>query len=140
VREIRFGAEDASAGRIDLGRGSAPLTIVLAGNPGSVTGTVEGSGVMIAITPSDPAVQRRDLTRIVFTDGEGGFGVPSLGPGEYRIFGWEQFDLALGLSFEFRRAMAAKATSVTVRAGQETTVQVRPIAQADADEARRRMP
>jgi hypothetical protein len=140
VRQIRFGAEDASAGRIDLRTGAAPLTIVMAGNPGSVAGTVERPGAMVAITPADPAVQRRDLARMVFADSEGSFTVGSLAPGEYRIFAWEQFDLALGLSFEFRRAMAAKAATVTVRAGQESTVQLRPIAQADAEDARRRMP
>jgi hypothetical protein len=140
VREIRFGAEDASAGRIDLKAGAAPLAIVLAGNPGSVSGTAERGGVMVAITPADPAAGRRDLTRMAFTDADGSFSVGSLAPGEYRVFAWEQFDAVVAMSLAFRSAMSAKSVSVTVRAGQETTVQLRPIAQADADEARRRIP
>lgn len=146
LREIRFGADDASSGGIDLRRGAAPLAIVLSPNPGSLNGTVQlvsgkpAGGVMVAITPADPAMRRRDLTRMTVTDADGEFSVGSLAPGEYQVFAWERYDTAIAMSFAFRRAVGAKATTVTLRAGQEASVQLRPIAQADADEARRRIP
>jgi hypothetical protein len=146
LREIRSGAEDVSSGRLDLRRGPSPLSLVLVPNLGSVAGTAQAAngkpaaGVLVGITPADPAVQRRDLTRTVLTDPDGNFSAGSLAPGEYRVFAWEQFDMTLAGAFDFRRALAAKAVSVTVRAGQEATVHLHPIAQADADDARRRMP
>lgn len=146
LRDIRFGAEDATTGRIDLRRGPAPLTLTLAPNPGRIAGTVQTAdgkpavGVLVAITPADPAMRRIDLTRTVYADSDGEFAVSSLAPGEYRVFAWEQFEPTLAGSLEFRRLLADRATAVTVRSGSEESVRLKPLADAEIQDARRRLP
>lgn len=146
LRDIRFGSEDASAGRIDVRRGPAPLTLTLAPNPGRIAGSVQtadgrqAAGVLVAITPADPANHRIDLTRTVYADAEGEFAAGSLAPGEYRVFAWEQFDASLAGSLELRRLLADRATTVTVRAGSEESVRVKPLTETEIRDARRRLP
>jgi hypothetical protein len=146
LREIRFGAEDASAGRLDLRRGTAPLSLVLASNPGRIAGIVETAagkpapGVLVAITPADPGIRRHDLTRTVYTDADGRFEVYSLAPGDYKVFAWERFDTTLAASLEFRRLVGGSATTISVHAGAEASVRLRPVAESDIQEARRRLP
>jgi protocatechuate 3,4-dioxygenase beta subunit len=146
LRDIRFGAQDASAGRLDLRRGPAPLNLVLASNPGRIAGTVETAagkpapGVLVAITPADPAIRRHDLTRTIYTDADGHFEAYSLAPGDYKVFAWERFDPSPIGSLEFRRLLGGSATPVSVQAGAEASVRLRPVAEADIQEARRRLP
>ena len=146
LRDIRFGAEDASAGRIDARRGGAPLSLMLAANPGRIAGSVETAagkpavGVLVAITPADPAVARYDLTRTIYADADGQFVASSLAPGDYKVFAWDRFDPSLTGSLEFRRLLSRSFTTVTVQAGAEASVRLRPLAEADVQEARRRLP
>jgi hypothetical protein len=146
LRDIRFGAEDASAGRLDLRRGSAALSLVLAPNPGRIAGIVETAagkpapGVLVAITPADPGKRRHDLTRTVYTDADGHFEGYPLAPGDYKVFAWERFDTLLAGSLEFRRLVGGSSTTVSVHAGVETPVRLRPVAEADIQDARRRLP
>jgi hypothetical protein len=146
LRDIRFGAEDAADGRLDLRRGAPPLSLTLAGDPGSLVGTVHSpagtpaAGVLVAITPADPAIRRHDLTRSVHTDFNGRFGVSSLAPGDYLLFAWEEFDAALAASLDFRHALAPRSTKVTVRRGTEEAVLLRPLDPAHLREARSRLP
>jgi hypothetical protein len=146
LRDIRYGAEDATEGRIDVRRGAAPLTLTLAPNPGRIAGTVHGAdgkpaaGVLVAITPADRAMRRFDLTRTVYADAEGHFAAGSLAPGEYRVFAWEQFETGLAESLEFRHMLGERGTAVTVRSGSEEIVRVKPVSEADVQDARRRLP
>lgn len=146
LRDIRFGAEDASTGRLDVRRGAAPLNLVLAPNPGRIGGTVEtaggkpAAGVLVAITPADPAMRRYDLTRTVYADADGRFLAVSFAPGDYQVFAWERFDTTLAGSLEFRRLLRGSATTVSVHSGAEASLRLRPIAEADIQEARRRLP
>jgi protocatechuate 3,4-dioxygenase beta subunit len=146
LRQIRAGAEDAMAGRVDLRRGPAPLTLTLAPNPGRLTGVVLAAngqpvtGALVAITPADPAITRRDLTLTLYSGPDGGFSVGSLAPGDYVVCAWEQFDAGLTGSLEGRRLLGAKGATVTVRAGSEATVRLQPLAPADIEEVRRKLP
>ncbi len=95
LKAVRFGDEEAPDRRIDLTKGSAPVTVLLGTDVGDVEGTVRKANgdpavrARVTVIASGKNLGRHDLSVVVFTDEDGKFHAKSVAPGDYKIFAWE---------------------------------------------------
>jgi hypothetical protein len=129
----RVGDRDAFGSDVQISSGAQPVTITYKLNGGTVSGTVEkcASGV-VALVPQDAALRRPGITRFVTCDSSDRYVVPALRPGEYYALAMTGDGGASGLAsiagmFELDERELKQATSVTVRAGETTTADLRAI-------------
>ncbi|HEY1493768.1 MAG TPA: carboxypeptidase regulatory-like domain-containing protein [Candidatus Solibacter sp.] len=141
LKSVRLGDRDASDdGRIEVAGGGVPLTLVVSGDGGRVTGTVQAAApgpaaIVVTLAPSGRFAARVDLVKTVETDA-GRFTLQGVAPGEYKIWAWELADEDLAGYAEFRKLMENKAVSLKVRAGEPQAVELKAITAVEVAEAR----
>src|SRR5262249_33063469 len=97
VKEIRFGSADVlTNGMVVTGSTSDKLDVVFGKNGGKVNGTVRAdsqqliSNAQVVLIPDQR--DRHDLYKFVITDANGQFSFPSVAPGSYKVFAWENVE------------------------------------------------
>jgi Carboxypeptidase regulatory-like domain len=127
TKSIRFGDEEAPEGRIDLTKGSGPVTVLLGTDVGEVEGTVKKAN-------GDPAARalvtlfgRTDLFRFDFTDVEGKFHLLNVAPAEYKIFAWEGAPMGAPEDPEFRKPFEKQGVSIKMTPNGHQTVELTTI-------------
>jgi hypothetical protein len=129
----RVGDRDAFGSDVQILSGAQPVMIIYKLGGGTVSGAVEkcSSGV-VALVPQDPALRRPGITRFVTCDSNDRYTVPALRPGEYYALAMVGDGGASGLAsiagmFELDERELRQAISVTVRASESTTADLRAI-------------
>ena len=141
LKSARLGDRDASDdGRIEVAGGAAALTLVVSGDGGRVTGTVQSAvpgpaAIVVTLVPEGRFAERVDLLKTVETDA-GRFTAAGVAPGEYKVFAWELVDEELAGYAEFRKLLEGKAAAVTVTTGKAQAVDLKVITAAEVAEAR----
>jgi hypothetical protein len=97
VKEIRFGATDVlSNPMVVTGPTSDTLEVVFGKNAGQVSGTVRGDSQQLASSAQVVLVpgqrDRHDLYKFALTNQNGQFTLPSVPPGSYKVFAWENIE------------------------------------------------
>ena len=120
VKSMQMGDRDAEDGYVDLTRGGAPLTVVLASDVGEVEGLARnGNGhpaarVRVTLVPQGGRVGRPDLLRYAFSNDKGEFKIVNVPPVEYKMFAWEDVSEGAPRNAEFRKPFEKKGVAVKV--------------------------
>jgi hypothetical protein len=144
LKSAHLGNVDISADcRLDATRGAGPLTIVMRGDGGKLTGNARPAvawlPLRVTVAPEGAPSARFDLLHTVWPESDGSFHVDGLAPGDYKVFAWQTDNDGLTESAEFRKLFEGKATSVTVTANGLVTSEVRTITASEIEEARGRL-
>lgn len=144
VKSMRLGNTDISAdGRFDAAPGVGPLTIVLRGDSGSVSGVARPAAAWIPMrivaAPQGATAGRLDLLRTVEPEAGGKFRIDGLAPGEYLLFAFQSADDDLTANADFRKLLEDKATAVTVIANGTAATELAAIPESEIEQARRRL-
>jgi hypothetical protein len=98
IKEARFGGLDILNRPLHFtGSESGPLEIVVSPNVGAIDGKVLNrqlesmSAVQVVLVP-DRNRERTKLFHAVTTDLKGGFSIPNIAPGDYKLFAWESLE------------------------------------------------
>jgi hypothetical protein len=138
VKSMTLAGKDVLTGGLHLERQADDvLEIVIGANPGSMQGLVLNDqkqpsvGAVITIFAERPAdrLYRTDLYKVGQTDTAGRFTFPSLRPGDYRVFAWENIERGTWIDSTFLRLHEAKGVTVHVDEGKPATadlVVIRP--------------
>jgi hypothetical protein len=131
VKSIRYGGDDVLNGSLHLdGRAADRLDVVLATNPGTLTGTVVSrngeslANAAVALVPDAAHRQRADLYRSAYTDDAGRFQLKGIPPGDYSAFAWEDIEEGLWRDPDFIRRSEAAGKPVRVVEGGGVNIQV----------------
>jgi hypothetical protein len=106
-----------------------PIEIVIAPNAGAIRGIVVKesgqpfSGGTVVLTPDTPGL-RDDLYKVVQTDTAGRFRIGGIGPGDYKVFAWEDVEDGAWRNSDFMRGFDARGKSVHIEPGSDRTLQV----------------
>jgi hypothetical protein len=135
VKSIQLGGVDVSATGVNLDSPSAAqLDIVLRAPAGKIVGQVLDSrrkpaaALRVLLLPGGDLRERRDLYRVVWTDGEGRFQLGSLAPGDYEVFAWEFVEEDAWLDQNFLRLYEGKGVPVHIDEGTQKDVSLQTIA------------
>jgi len=146
VKSIRFGDSDLASGLVNLQPGSAgALNIVFGTDGGQVHGTAQTSAGMpaanatVTLAPAEDLPGRRDLFKQTGTDANGNFQFQDVAPGEYKVFAWDAVDMNVVQNFDFRKALASHAASVSIAPNGRETVQVQLISADDAEREKNKL-
>ncbi|HZI51997.1 MAG TPA: carboxypeptidase regulatory-like domain-containing protein [Terriglobia bacterium] len=127
VKSMRMGDVDVLTSGLHLERqGDTPLQIVIGVNPGTLEGQVLNEvrqpigGAYVTLFANNPAdrLYRTDMYKVVGTDNSGRFRVQGLGPGEYRVFAWENVERGTWLDATFLRLNEERGTTIRIEEGQ----------------------
>jgi 5-hydroxyisourate hydrolase-like protein (transthyretin family) len=145
VKSIRFSDRDVLGGQIDLTQTSeGKIEIVFGSDAGQLQGTVQSQGgepavgALITLTPKDDG--RTDLFRVATADQNGNYKFQDLAPGDYQVFAWQDVDLSMMLSSEFRKPFESKGASASVPPSGQATVQLKMISTEDVEAEKSRLP
>ena len=134
VKSIRFGDAEVQDGRIDLTKGSGPVTVLLATDVGEVEGSVKKSNgdpavrVRITLIAYGKHLGRDDLSRSGFTDDQGKCHLRNVAPGEYKLFAWEDAPIDAPQDPEFRKPFEKQSVTVKMEPnGHETALELTAI-------------
>lgn len=127
VKSVRWNQDDVTGKDLDLISGGGSLDILLSPNVATVSGVVHNdddkpaTGVQVQIFLGD------EFIRSDSTDQNGAFRFTSLGPGDYRVFAFE--DIQSGLSSEkvFRKAFESTAALVKLEENSRESVELKVI-------------
>jgi len=128
---IRFGETELTGPEVDLTPGAPALTPVFRSDGGSVRGTVEncGSGgvVLVARDPSQRWLARNGLTARCSTGptGSGRYEITAVRPGEYYALALHNDASSLFFIPHWDENLVGQAGSVTVRAGEVSSLDLR---------------
>jgi hypothetical protein len=100
------------------------LEIVIAGNPGRVTGSVSGGGTVVLVPEQR---NRFDLYRSAVTDAAGQYRVDNVAPGRYKVFAWEDVEKNAWWDAGFMAMVEDRGVGVAVDAGGSPAVAVMAI-------------
>jgi hypothetical protein len=140
LKSFRFGDRPA-AGRFEVPRTAAKLTLTLGTDAGLVSGKVQdqegnpGDHMAITLAPRGDLAARTDLIRTAETADDGTFQIKGVAPGEYLVFAWERSDENASRSPEFLKLFESKAGVVTVAASAGSSVQVKSVRAEEMEEA-----
>ncbi len=140
VKAVRFGNQDVTGKFIDLTSSTGgTLEIVLAPNAADVSGRIQDSKgnplpqVQVSLwKPGQPSPDGMFPPLAAVTDGNGGFHVANLAPGEYRVAAWAG-NVAV-FAPEFLSQFDAAAATVKLQQGSRETVDA-PLIPQDAIES-----
>ena len=133
VKALRFGDEEVNDGRIDLTKGSGPVTVLLSTDVGAVEGSVKKANgdpavrVRVTLIASGNHLGRSDLSRYAFTDEQGKFHVPDVPPGEYQAFAWSDAPFGAPQDPDFRKPFEKRAVSVKLDPNGHATIDLTAI-------------
>jgi protocatechuate 3,4-dioxygenase beta subunit len=124
VKSVRVGGQDILEKGLDLSQSNAApqLEIVLSAGAGAVEGTARvedkpASDGYITLIPEPMNPNRLFRYRAVPVDHTGRFRIAGVAPGDYRIYAWEEQEMAPAAEAELPPAVTGKGVKVTVREG-----------------------
>jgi hypothetical protein len=133
VKSIRMGDQDGLESGLDLTRGGvAGIDVVLAGNAGQIDGTAltardePASGSMVVLVPDERHRQQTSLFKFGTTDRSGHFTMTGIAPGEYKLFAWEDGEVAYD-DPDFLKPFENRGESVSIREGSRETKKLKVI-------------
>ena len=130
VKSMRLGDVDVFNGGLRLERQpDMPLSIVVGANAGSLEGVVLNdvrqpiAGAYVIMFANEPAdrLYRTDMYKVTSTDNSGRFQVQGLGPGDYRVFAWENIERGTWIDSTFLRQQEERGTTVHIDEGKAHT-------------------
>jgi protocatechuate 3,4-dioxygenase beta subunit len=136
VKSVRIGSQDARDNRIEIPAGTSPgqLQITLSRSVAQIVGIVEtdqgnpaaGGAVTLVGYPPRPG----KVSMMTGITGNGRFTLPQVAPGTYRLYAWDDLDIAQHYDPEFLKAWESNSLLITVRenAREEVTLQQIPAA------------
>jgi len=136
LKSVKLGNRELPDLHVDFSDGAARLTILLATDGGRIRGAVEnavgGPAVRIPVTlyPEGKQRDRQDRIRTVRADTNGKYEFRDLAPGDYRMYAWDDSDVAASRDPEFRRTYEDQSVTVTVTAGASLAVALKTVAVA----------
>lgn len=123
VKSIYQGTRELSTPKVDLARSTAPLSIAVGTDGGTVEG-VTTDGAAVVLVPAGARREWADLIRQATAGAGGRFELRDVAPGEYQLFAWEDVEPGAPLDADFRAPFASRATAVSVKAGERVVVTV----------------
>lgn len=131
VRSVRAGDAEVSETGIHVAQGSAPgpLVITLSGDAGSVDGRVVDSdkkarsGIRVVLVGK----MLQDGSTATSTDQNGSFRIPTVPPGDYSLYAFEEAEPGAWEDPEFLEPYQSKATKVSVQPNGKQTAEVEMI-------------
>ena len=133
LKSIRFGDAEAPDNRIDLTKGSGPVTVVLGTDVGEVEGSVKkangdvGARVRVTLVAYGSRLGHIDFSRSGFSDEEGKFHLHNVAPGEYKIFAWEDVPVGAPQDPDFRKPFEKQSVDVKMEPNGHATVELTAI-------------
>jgi len=132
IADVRQGEKSIyDSGTIMVGSSSAePVEIVLASPSATIAGNVQAAdgkpaaGIQVVLMPNGPRRQNPLLYKRAVSGADGQFTLPSLAPGAYKIFAWENLPSGAELNAEFMKAFEESGVAVTIEAGAQLKIQV----------------
>ena len=92
---------------------------------GEITGIVkDGAGGAVpgaTITVTDVATNRQ---RVIVSSRDGIYTAPSLPPGEYRVYSWEEAEFGAWMDPDFMKPQESRGEAVSIQEGARQAVQV----------------
>ena len=145
VKSIRFGDREIADGQIDLSHPSdGKLDIVLGSDGGQLLGGVQTSsgdpavGALITLVSKQEG--RVDLFKVATVDPNGNFTLKDVAPGEYMAFAWQDVDVSMVQSPDFRKPFESKGVSVTIAPSGQASIQLRMISTDDVEAEKSKLP
>jgi len=131
VKSIQVGGEDVYGTEVDASSvAAAGIHVVVRLDPASVKGSVEipedrkaalrSPGALFV--PADPRLRKAALVSLGQIDGNGGFELKNVRPGDYLAFAFEEYDAGSLGDPEVLAAIESKATKVTLSPGESKTL------------------
>ena len=123
LKSAMMGGRDLAHEALPVASGTGPIDVAIADDGGAMQGRLEDAN-------GDPAAGwafvLRDgrLAATVPAAPDGNFKVSSLPPGDYRVFGWDEIDLAEWADSDWMRRYGGSGVGVTVSAGQTADVKL----------------
>ena len=126
VKSIRLGGQDLLNGVLRIQEPPRErLEIVVGTNPGSIEGRVQQSkGPVWVVLIPDHEFRFRVDHRFVSTDPGGRFQIPSVPPGDYKIYASEDVERQAWQEPRFMRNYESRGTALRVSEGQKTTIEI----------------
>jgi hypothetical protein len=135
VKSMHLNGMDVSTTGVNLeSRSAAKLDIVLRTPAGKIVGQVFDSrqkpalALRVLLLPGTDLRGRRDLYRVVWTDGEGRFQMGNLAPGDYEVFAWEFIEEDAWRDQNFLRLYEGKGVPVHIDEGTQKTLSLQTLA------------
>ena len=142
LKSMQYGTQDVSDGLLSLRNDGGTLTLVLGTDGGQLNGTIQtdsgdpGVNARVIVAPADRFANRRDLLKMAAADATGHFQTADLAPGDYKVYAWDDPDVPMWLSADFRKELSSRAVTVTVGPGSPSTVQVTTVPPDDVTKAK----
>jgi Carboxypeptidase regulatory-like domain len=135
VKSIMMGSTDVlNDGLLLTGQPQSPLVITIGANAGSLEGNVFNSGQPRRPVGAATVVliqengQRFHVNHnFAISDDSGGFRIPRIPPGDYRIFAWESIEPGAWQNADFVKTYESRGTPVRVNEGGRVTIDVTSI-------------
>ncbi len=121
IKSVRQGDEEALEKGLDLTRGSAPVTVVLAPGAGEVTGVVQDNkqtpspGATVVLLPVAQSHRLRLREQNTMADQNGRYTFKNIDPGDYKLFAWEDVEPGAWSDPDFMKPFETKGVAVTIR-------------------------
>jgi hypothetical protein len=145
VKSVRFGDREIADGQLDLSQQSeGKLEIILGSDVGQLLGGVQTSsgdpaeGALITLASKQDG--RIDLFKIAPVDKNGNFMLKDLAPGEYMAFAWQDVDVNMVQSPDFRKPFESKGVSVSIAPSGQMSIQLKMISTDDVEAEKSKLP
>lgn len=130
LKSVRIGGREAPDRELDLSNaeGHVQIEIVLSPQAATLEGTVmdgdkPAAGMFVVLAPEPFREEQQYLVRSAVSDQNGRFQLRSLRPGEYRLYAFEDPDVAYDRSPEALKPFEQHAMKVTLKEGERQAVQ-----------------
>ena len=128
VKSVYAGQQEAKDGEVTVVAGAPPtLAIVASTAGGQIAGTVKGEkdapwpGAAVILAPDTAKRHRQDLFKFATTDQYGKFSLPSLAPGDYKLFAWDSVEMGQWMDPDFLKPYENKGKSITIKENAKET-------------------
>lgn len=135
LKSVKLGDRVLSGRQVDFSGAAAPLSILLATDGGSISGSVENAvgepsaGTAVTLFPEGGLHDRSDLARTVDTDNAGKYAIRDVIPGDYRIYAWASADLYSVFDPDLRRHYEGESVTVSVAARGDVVMALKTVVQ-----------
>ncbi len=129
MTSIRTGDRNVLKDGLQVAGSDVRMDVLLSAAAAMIKGTVTDSrnltiaGATVALVPDDPA--RSDLFAAGTTDQLGGFELPCIQQGDYRLYAWAEVDGYAYRNAEFMKAYSDGGRAIRVEKAQNATVNLR---------------
>ncbi len=145
VKSVRFGDREITDGQLDLSQPSdGKLDIVLGSDVGQLLGGVQNSsgdpavGALVTLVSKQEG--RTDLFKVSNVDQNGNFTLKDVAPGEYMAFAWQDVDVNMVQSPDFRKPFESKGVSVSIAPSGQASIQLKMISTGDVEAEKSKLP